>query len=602
MGVSLELYRASIGKFNSVRILKSLFYTETVSLFGAMFSSLLSLLYVLRRADFIKFQYFFTLFHFSLILLSGDIEPNPGPRDGRTTLSVCHWNLNSVWVDDFSKITQISAFLSVHSFDIFCLGETFLTSQIQDDDPRLEIEGYEILRCDHPSDTKRGGVSIYYRDHLSLVGRPELTSLSECVVCEVKSGVNKCFLCLCYRSPSQNSEQFDTFKLKWEETVININQCSPTLSIYIGDFNARNSDWWTGDTTDTEGRDLGDLAEQYSLFQVIDKPTHILPNSSTCIDLIFTSVKNLTLESGVLPSLYPRCHHQVTFAKVNFKISFPQAYKRKIWDFSRADSRLIRRAMDEFDWDRAFTGVDLNRQVSLLTETITNIFSNFVPNKTITVRNKDALWMTDGVKRLILEKAKIYRRFVKRGRKVEDLQSLREITFRCKVAVKDAKDAYFSRLSNSLNDPNIDSKRYWSILNQFLHRRKIPKIPPVRDSNNVLISDVKTKADVFNSFFATQCSLIDTNSVLPPESFVTDLRLDSVVLDEAKVLALIRGLNVNKAHGWDDISIRMIKICDESLVYPLMKIFNFSLASHKFPDSWKKGNSPFLKLVLPVIQ
>ena len=59
------------------------------------------------------------LFKLSLILLSGDIESNPGPREKENTLSVCHWNLNSVWVDNFSKIAQITAFLSVHNFDIF---------------------------------------------------------------------------------------------------------------------------------------------------------------------------------------------------------------------------------------------------------------------------------------------------------------------------------------------------------------------------------------------------------------------------------------------------------------------------------------------------
>ena len=65
----------------------------------------------------------------------------------------------------------------MHDFDIFCIGETFLTSQIENDDPKLVIEGYEIRQRDHPSDTKRGGVCIYYKDNLSLVERPELTSL-----------------------------------------------------------------------------------------------------------------------------------------------------------------------------------------------------------------------------------------------------------------------------------------------------------------------------------------------------------------------------------------------------------------------------------------
>ncbi|MEO0684333.1 MAG: reverse transcriptase family protein, partial [Cyanobacteria bacterium J06649_11] len=432
---------------------------------------------------------------------------------------------------------------------------------------------------------------IFYKDHLSLVSRPELTSLDECIVCEIKSGSNCCFLSLLsYCSPSQSSDQFDIFKHNWEETVININHCSPTVYILIVDFNARDSDWWTDDATDNVGRDIGDLATQHNLSQVIDKPTHFLPNSTTCIDLIFTSAENSILDSSALPSLFPRCHYQVVFAKFNFKISFPPAFKRKIWDFSRADTRLIREAIDNFDWDRAFEGVELNQQVSILNESILNIFSNFVPNKIITVRNKDALWMTGEVKRLILEKAKIYRRFVKRDRRQEDLELLREITFRCKNAVKDAKNAYFFRLSESLNDPNMDSKRYWSILSKFLHKRKIPKIPPVRDTNNVLISDVKKKANIFNTFLASQCSLINTNSVLPPGSFVTDTRLDSITLDEAKIISHIRCLNVNKAHGWDDISIRMIKICDFSLVKPLMNIFRYSLASNKFPDCWKKAN------------
>ena len=34
----------------------------------------------------------------------------------------------------------------------------------------------------------------------------------------------------------------------------------------------------------------------------------------------------------------------------------------------------------------------------------------------------------------------------------------------------------------------------------------------------------------------------------------------------------------------------MIKICDDSLVKPLLNIFRFSLDSGKFPNNWKRGN------------
>ena len=62
--------------------------------------------------------------------------------------------------------------------------------------------------------------------------------------------------------------------------------------MYIGDFSARIDgmmEWWNGDSTNLQGTDLAQLAAQYSLKQVIDRPTHVLPNSASCIDLIFTN-------------------------------------------------------------------------------------------------------------------------------------------------------------------------------------------------------------------------------------------------------------------------------------------------------------------------
>ena len=53
---------------------------------------------------------------------------------------------------------------------------------------------------------------------------------------------------------------------------------------------------------------------------------------------------------------------------------------------------------------------------------------------------------------------------------------------------------------------------------------------------------------------------------------------------------MIRTLNVNNAHGHDDISIRMIKTCDESVAIPLSKTFRNYLNSCIYPSTWKKAN------------
>ena len=199
------------------------------------------------------------------------------------------------------------------------------------------------------------------------------------------------------------------------------------------------------------------------------------------------------------------------------------------------------------------------------------------------------MWLTPQIKRMVLEKAKIYRRYVKHGRNIADCQILRDITSRCKSAIKEAKSNYFSRLGESLNDPAITPKKYWSILHSFLYKRKIPKIPPMRH-NNTFLTDTMVKANTYNSFFAKQCSLIETGSELPADYLLTHHRLESVNLDPAKILSIIRAFDVSKAHGWDDVSVRMVKICDESLVKRLFNIFQFSLETGNFPSKWKKGN------------
>ena len=80
-------------------------------------------------------------------------------------------------------------------------------------------------------------------------------------------------------------------------------------------------------------------------------------------------------------------------------------------------------------------------------------------------------------------------------------------------------------------------------------------------------------------------------SVLPKSQiFLTQSRLCTLHFDEDELIKIIRNLNVHKAHGHDDISIRMIKICDKSTMKPLILLFENSTKSSYYPDIWKKSN------------
>ena len=95
----------------------------------------------------------------NLLLCCGDIEKNPGPK--YSSLKFYHWNLNGLTAHDSIKISLLQAYIIQNNYDIICLSETFLNSSIQTNDDRISIDEYKLIRADHPSDSKRGGVCIY---------------------------------------------------------------------------------------------------------------------------------------------------------------------------------------------------------------------------------------------------------------------------------------------------------------------------------------------------------------------------------------------------------------------------------------------------------
>ena len=66
-----------------------------------------------------------------------------------------------------------------------------------------------------------------------------------------------------------------------------------------------------------------------------------------------------------------------------------------------------------------------------------------------------------------------------------------------------------------LFDPLTSTKCYWSLLKIILNGKKVPCIPPI--FHNKYVTEFKENREIFNSFFANQCSLVSNNSILPSE-------------------------------------------------------------------------------------
>ena len=93
------------------------------------------------------------------------------------------------------------------------------------------IEGYNVIRSDNPSDSKKGGVCVYYKGHIYLVRRDDLCTLSNCLITKIYLANEKCFLTCLYRSLSQTQHKFENFSTNLDTLMDYINNELPICSV-----------------------------------------------------------------------------------------------------------------------------------------------------------------------------------------------------------------------------------------------------------------------------------------------------------------------------------------------------------------------------------
>ena len=83
--------------------------------------------------------------------------------------------------------------------------------------------------------------------------------------------------------------------------------------------------------------------------------------------------------------------------------------------------------------------------------------------------------------------------------------------------------------------------------------------------------------------FAYQCTALETGSEIPNFFPRTEEKLTNVMFSKLDLENIIKNLDPQKSHGFDDISIKMIKMCDKSIVDPLYKILKNCVANSSTP-------------------
>ena len=128
---------------------------------------------------------------------------------------------------------------------------------------------------------------------------------------------------------------------------------------------------------------------------------------------------------------------------------------------------------------------------------------------------------------MIQEKHKIYQLYLEKKSNMlaTNFETLQNLIYE---TLESCKSKYYENISKNLCSKVIAPKYYWSLLKTVLNVKKIPCIRPIFHHNK-FVTDFSKKADLFNSFLAKQCSIIENDSVLPLSTIpVTDHHLANI--------------------------------------------------------------------------
>ena len=270
-----------------------------------------------------------------LLLLSGDIELNPGPSHvtpQECSLSIFHQNIRSIR-NKFEYIRD-----NFLDFDIICFTETKLSGDIINES--LSLDGHDcIFRKDNSNHS--GGsltyVSSLFRPtrllHLEII-------LPESIWIQIFDHSKSFLICNVYRSPNTASEFWDRFETCLDQAFDLCNNI-----IIVGDINENQ--------LNPSNHKFKDILCLNNLSNVINEPTRVTEFTSTLIDPIAITNTLQHLHSGIFEtdkSISDHFGHFGTYIYINIDLPQNAPYKRKIWRYQYANFRELNAAITSYDW------------------------------------------------------------------------------------------------------------------------------------------------------------------------------------------------------------------------------------------------------------
>ena len=122
---------------------------------------------------------------------------------------------------------------------------------------------------------------------------------------------------------------------------------------------------------------------------------------------------------------------------------------REVWHYKDANIELIRRAINGFNWTRAFSNTSVNEKVNIFNNAVRNNLSNFIPHEILTCDDKDPAWFNSII---IEEKNNAFKVYRNNSSNIVLKTRLSSFQVRLNNSIECAKEKLYNETANKLSD------------------------------------------------------------------------------------------------------------------------------------------------------
>lgn len=469
---------------------------------------------------------------------------------------------------------SIAIFANKYKPELIFLSETHVTPDIEDCE--ININGYEIIRCDSHS-RFTGGVVIFVKKNIkySVLFNKNIINNAWILSIKVKNIVKPGIYSVLYHSPSESAKDFLDIFENWLE----LNLKCTTFNVIVGDFNINML------KHDSYSSRLEKVINFYGLKQLIGDPTRITQNTTTLIDLCITNY--FELEASVLHT--PKItDHSIINIKVKKEINNTKE-TRIVKCFKNYSKINLHEQLKLFNWS-AINNMNLNEQSDFLINCLQTSASKLITTKTIYINNNNCnKWFNSDLRKSKENKTAAYLK----ARLSFDDELWNEYTTlrnRYDYQLKDTKSQY---IQGEIEKCGKNQKQIWKTLKKEVlpNKKSNATTFDLIEFSNEKESDILRIAEKFNTYFINSIMEINNSIYVTSSDYYeltqVDCRFKFEKINREKLEKIINGLKVTNDEN--NINSKLIWDSLEITGQFFINIINTSFETGCFPKSWKEA-------------